>query len=98
MVKELSGIIYAGRIKVRRVEDKIQFDTFVLIFDSPNPPSRILAGYLTLGVRPPRSRCAAISVNAMATARTGIKNLLLCVLDVASVVMWNVIFRLIPIA
>ncbi|GFO10695.1 RNA-directed DNA polymerase from mobile element jockey [Plakobranchus ocellatus] len=33
-------------------EDKIQTDTVVLTFDSPKPPSRIRAGYLTLDVRP----------------------------------------------
>ncbi|GFO40538.1 NADP dehydrogenase [ubiquinone] iron-sulfur protein 8, mitochondrial [Plakobranchus ocellatus] len=52
MVEELSGVIHARRIKVRRGEDKIQTDTVVLTFDSPKPPSRIRAGYLTLDVRP----------------------------------------------
>ncbi|GFN89459.1 hypothetical protein PoB_001596500 [Plakobranchus ocellatus] len=40
--------------------------------------------------RTSRSRCAALSANAMATARTGVRNLLLYVLDVARVVMSNV--------
>ncbi|GFN84501.1 hypothetical protein PoB_001100700 [Plakobranchus ocellatus] len=44
--------------------------------------------------RTSRSRCAAISANAMAKARTGVKNQLLYVLDVASVVMSNVTVRL----
>ncbi|GFN98583.1 RNA-directed DNA polymerase from mobile element jockey [Plakobranchus ocellatus] len=52
MVEELSGVTQARRIKVRRGEDKIQTDTVVLTFDSPKPPSRIRAGYLTLDVRP----------------------------------------------
>ncbi|GFN87446.1 RNA-directed DNA polymerase from mobile element jockey [Plakobranchus ocellatus] len=52
MVEELSGVTHARRIKVRRGEDKIQTDTVVLTFDSPKPPSRIRAGYLTLDVRP----------------------------------------------
>ncbi|GFO32879.1 Gag-like protein [Plakobranchus ocellatus] len=52
MVEELSGVTHARRTKVRRGEDKIQTDTVVLIFDSPKPPSRIRAGYLTLDVRP----------------------------------------------
>ncbi|GFN99156.1 nucleic-acid-binding protein from mobile element jockey [Plakobranchus ocellatus] len=52
MVEELSGVTHARRIKVRRGEDKIQNDTVVLTFDSPKPPSRIHAGYLTLEVRP----------------------------------------------
>ncbi|GFN87759.1 hypothetical protein PoB_001426500 [Plakobranchus ocellatus] len=52
MVKELSGVTHAWRIKVRRGEDKIQTDTVVLTFDSPKPPSRIRVGYLTLDVRP----------------------------------------------
>ncbi|GFO48544.1 nucleic-acid-binding protein from mobile element jockey [Plakobranchus ocellatus] len=51
MVEELSGVIHARRIKVRRGEDKIQTDTVVLTFDSPKLPSRICAGYLTLDVR-----------------------------------------------
>ncbi|GFO25225.1 RNA-directed DNA polymerase from mobile element jockey [Plakobranchus ocellatus] len=46
----------------------------------------------------PRSRCAVISANAMATARTGVRNLLLYVLDVARVVISNVTVRLTPIA
>ncbi|GFO26995.1 nucleic-acid-binding protein from mobile element jockey [Plakobranchus ocellatus] len=50
--EELSGVTHARRIKVRRGEDKIQTDTVVLTFDSPKPPSRIRAGYLTLDVRP----------------------------------------------
>ncbi|GFN80782.1 nucleic-acid-binding protein from mobile element jockey [Plakobranchus ocellatus] len=37
---------------VRQGEDKIQFDTVVLTFDSLMPPKRIRAGYLTLNVRP----------------------------------------------
>ncbi|GFO00788.1 hypothetical protein PoB_002729300 [Plakobranchus ocellatus] len=92
MVEELSGVALARRIKVRWGEDKIQTDTVVLTFDSPKPPSRIRAGYLTLDVR-----CAAISANAMATARTGVRNLLLYALDVARVVMSNVTVRLTPI-
>ncbi|GFN91188.1 RNA-directed DNA polymerase from mobile element jockey [Plakobranchus ocellatus] len=52
MVEELSGVTHARRIKVRRGEDKIQTDTVDLTFDSPKPPSRIRAGYLTLDVRP----------------------------------------------
>ncbi|GFO27876.1 Gag-like protein [Plakobranchus ocellatus] len=52
MVEELSGVTHSRRIKVRRGEDKIQTDTVVLTFDSPKPPSRIRAGYLTLDVRP----------------------------------------------
>ncbi|GFN91655.1 Gag-like protein [Plakobranchus ocellatus] len=52
MVEELKGVTHARRIKVRRGEDKIQTDNVVLIFDSPKPPSRIRAGYLTLDVRP----------------------------------------------
>ncbi|GFO34109.1 RNA-directed DNA polymerase from mobile element jockey [Plakobranchus ocellatus] len=52
MVEELSGVTHARRIKVRRGEDKIQTDTVILTFDSPKPPSRIRAGYLTLDVRP----------------------------------------------
>ncbi|GFO29678.1 RNA-directed DNA polymerase from mobile element jockey [Plakobranchus ocellatus] len=52
MVEELSGVTHARRIKVRRCEDKIQTDTVVLTFDSPKPPSRLRAGYLTLDVRP----------------------------------------------
>ncbi|GFN87513.1 RNA-directed DNA polymerase from mobile element jockey [Plakobranchus ocellatus] len=52
MVEELSGVTHAWRIKLRRGEDKIQTDTVVLTFDSPKPPSRIRAGYLTLDVRP----------------------------------------------
>ncbi|GFO14939.1 RNA-directed DNA polymerase from mobile element jockey [Plakobranchus ocellatus] len=52
MMEELSGVTHARRIKVRRVEDEIQTDTVVLTFDSPKPPSRIRAGYLTLDVRP----------------------------------------------
>ncbi|GFO18977.1 RNA-directed DNA polymerase from mobile element jockey [Plakobranchus ocellatus] len=52
MVEELSGVTHARRIKVRQGEDKIQTDTVVLTFDSPKPPSRIRAGYLTLDVRP----------------------------------------------
>ncbi|GFO40008.1 RNA-directed DNA polymerase from mobile element jockey [Plakobranchus ocellatus] len=52
MVEELSGVTHARRIKVRRGEDIIQTDTVVLTFDSPKPPSRIRAGYLTLDVRP----------------------------------------------
>ncbi|GFO13713.1 RNA-directed DNA polymerase from mobile element jockey [Plakobranchus ocellatus] len=51
MVEELSGVTHARRFKVRRGEDKIQTD-IVLTFDSPKPPSRIRAGYLTLDVRP----------------------------------------------
>ncbi|GFN74857.1 Gag-like protein [Plakobranchus ocellatus] len=56
MVEELSDasrcVTNARRIKVRRGEEKIQTDTIVLTFDSPKPPSRIRAGYLTLYVRP----------------------------------------------
>ncbi|GFN80539.1 RNA-directed DNA polymerase from mobile element jockey [Plakobranchus ocellatus] len=52
MVEELSGVTHAQRIKVRRGEDKIQTDTVVPTFDSPKPPSRIRAGYLTLDFRP----------------------------------------------
>ncbi|GFN92451.1 RNA-directed DNA polymerase from mobile element jockey [Plakobranchus ocellatus] len=52
IVEELSGVTHAWRIKVRRGEDKIQTDTVVLTFDSPKPPSRIRAEYLTLDVRP----------------------------------------------
>ncbi|GFO05820.1 nucleic-acid-binding protein from mobile element jockey [Plakobranchus ocellatus] len=37
---------------VRRDQNKIQTDTVVLTFDSPKPPSRIRAGYLSLDVRP----------------------------------------------
>ncbi|GFO04507.1 RNA-directed DNA polymerase from mobile element jockey [Plakobranchus ocellatus] len=48
--------------------------------------------------RTSRSRCAAISANAMATARTGVRNLLLYALDVARVVMSNVTVWLTPIA
>ncbi|GFN74635.1 RNA-directed DNA polymerase from mobile element jockey [Plakobranchus ocellatus] len=48
MVEELSGVTLARRIKMRRVEDRIQTDTVFLIFDSTMPPSRIRAGYLTL--------------------------------------------------
>ncbi|GFO27745.1 nucleic-acid-binding protein from mobile element jockey [Plakobranchus ocellatus] len=51
MVEELSGVTHAQRIKVRRGEDKIQTNTVVLTFDSPKPPSRNHAGYLTLDVR-----------------------------------------------
>ncbi|GFO46829.1 RNA-directed DNA polymerase from mobile element jockey [Plakobranchus ocellatus] len=99
MVEELSGVTHARRIKVRRGEDKIQTDTVVLTSDSPKPPSRIRAGYLTLDVRPyVPLPMAAISANAMATARTGVRNLLLYVLDVARVVMSNVTVRLIPFA
>ncbi|GFO45335.1 hypothetical protein PoB_007184000 [Plakobranchus ocellatus] len=47
--------------------------------------------------RPSRSRCAVISANALATGRTGVRNLLLFVFDVARVVMSNVTVRLIPI-
>ncbi|GFO02343.1 RNA-directed DNA polymerase from mobile element jockey [Plakobranchus ocellatus] len=50
--EELDGVTHARRIIVRRGEDKIQTDTVVLTFDSPKPPSRIRAGYLTLDVRP----------------------------------------------
>ncbi|GFN81944.1 RNA-directed DNA polymerase from mobile element jockey [Plakobranchus ocellatus] len=97
MVEELSGVTHARRIKVRRGEDKIRTDTVVLTFDSPKPPSRIRAGYLTLNVIcTSRSRCAVISANAMATARASVRNLLLYVLDVARVVMSNVIVRLTP--
>ncbi|GFO27416.1 nucleic-acid-binding protein from mobile element jockey [Plakobranchus ocellatus] len=52
MVEELSGASLARCIKVRRGEDKIQTDIVVLTFDSPKPPSRIRAEYLTLDVRP----------------------------------------------
>ncbi|GFO48672.1 nucleic-acid-binding protein from mobile element jockey [Plakobranchus ocellatus] len=51
MVEELSSVTHARCIKVRRGEDKILTDTVVLTFDSPKPPSRIRAGYLTLDVR-----------------------------------------------
>ncbi|GFO49475.1 proteasome subunit beta type [Plakobranchus ocellatus] len=50
--EELSGITHAQRITMHRGEDKIQTDTVALTFDSPKPPSRIHAGYLTLDVRP----------------------------------------------
>ncbi|GFN94964.1 RNA-directed DNA polymerase from mobile element jockey [Plakobranchus ocellatus] len=82
MVEELSDVTNVRRIKVRRGEDKIQTDTVALTFDSRKPPSKIRAGYLTL---------------AVATARTGVRNLLLYVLDVARVIMSNVTLRLIPI-
>ncbi|GFO18787.1 RNA-directed DNA polymerase from mobile element jockey [Plakobranchus ocellatus] len=99
MVEELSSVTHAWRIKVRRVEDKIQTDTVVLTFDSPKPPSKMRAEYLTLDVRPyVRSRCVAISANAMTTARTGVRNLLLYVLNAARVVISNGTVRLIPIA
>ncbi|GFN88224.1 RNA-directed DNA polymerase from mobile element jockey [Plakobranchus ocellatus] len=52
MVEELSGVTHARRINVRRGDDKFRTDTVFLIFDSPKPPSRIRAGYLTLDVRP----------------------------------------------
>ncbi|GFN81140.1 RNA-directed DNA polymerase from mobile element jockey [Plakobranchus ocellatus] len=91
MVEELSGATLARRIKVRRGEDKIQTDTVVLTFDSPRPPSRIRAGYLTLDVKPNVPLpMRSISANAMATERTGVRNLLLYALDVARVVVSNV--------
>ncbi|GFN87877.1 nucleic-acid-binding protein from mobile element [Plakobranchus ocellatus] len=52
MVEELTGVTHARRIKVQRGEGKIQTDTVILTFDSPKPPSRLHAGYLTLDVRP----------------------------------------------
>ncbi|GFO24244.1 RNA-directed DNA polymerase from mobile element jockey [Plakobranchus ocellatus] len=52
MVEELSGVTHDRRIKARRGEDKIQTDTVIQTFDSPKPPNRICAGYLTLDVRP----------------------------------------------
>ncbi|GFO02029.1 RNA-directed DNA polymerase from mobile element jockey [Plakobranchus ocellatus] len=51
MAEELRGVTHARRIKVRSGEDKNQTDIIVLTFDSPKPPSRIRAGYLTLDVR-----------------------------------------------
>ncbi|GFN84085.1 nucleic-acid-binding protein from mobile element jockey [Plakobranchus ocellatus] len=52
MVEELSGVIHARCIKVRRGKDKFQTDTVVLTFDSPKSPNRICAGNLTFNVRP----------------------------------------------
>ncbi|GFO39486.1 LINE-1 retrotransposable element orf2 protein [Plakobranchus ocellatus] len=48
MVEDLSAVTQAWRIKVLRGEDKIQTDTVILTFDSPKPPNKIRAGYLTL--------------------------------------------------
>ncbi|GFO45192.1 hypothetical protein PoB_007169700 [Plakobranchus ocellatus] len=70
MVEELSGVTQAWHIKVCRGDDKIQTDTVILTFNTSNLPSRICAGYLTLDIRPTfRSRCTAVSANAVATAR-----------------------------
>ncbi|GFO40718.1 nucleic-acid-binding protein from mobile element jockey [Plakobranchus ocellatus] len=99
MGEGLSGVSHSPRIKVRRNEDKIQTDTIVMTFDSPKPPSRIRAGYLTLDIRqysPLPISC--FKCNVMATVRNGVRKLLLFLLDVARVVMSNVTVRLVPIA
>ncbi|GFO13704.1 RNA-directed DNA polymerase from mobile element jockey [Plakobranchus ocellatus] len=97
MVEELSGVTHARCIKVYRDEDKIQTDTVVLTSDSPKPPSRIRAGYLTLFVRP----YVPLPMHCYKCQSYGHgkdRNLLLYVLDVARVVMSNVTVWLIPLA
>ena len=52
MVKELEEVVEARRISVRRGDNLIQTNTWVLTFSNPRPPTRIRIEYLELDVRP----------------------------------------------
>ena len=52
MVEELEGVVEARHVSVRRGDDTIQTNTWILTFDSPRPLTRIKVAYLDLPVRP----------------------------------------------
>ena len=51
-VDEFPDVIYARRIHVRKRDVRIPTNTIVLTFDCPKPPTSLIAGYLTVPVRP----------------------------------------------
>ncbi|GFR96832.1 RNA-directed DNA polymerase from mobile element jockey [Elysia marginata] len=51
-VEWIPGVISARRIEIKRGEERIKTNTYVLTFDSPTPPSEVKAGYLPVKVRP----------------------------------------------
>ena len=52
MVAELEGVVEARRVSIRRGNDTIQTNTWILTFNSPKPPARLKIEYLDLEVRP----------------------------------------------
>jgi len=52
MVEELESVVEARRVSIRRGNDTILTNTWILTFDSTRPPSRIQIEYLNLEVRP----------------------------------------------
>ncbi|GFS19254.1 RNA-directed DNA polymerase from mobile element jockey [Elysia marginata] len=51
-VEWIPGVISARMIEIKRGEERIKTNTYVLTFDSPTPPSEVKAGYLPVKVRP----------------------------------------------
>ncbi|GFR83328.1 RNA-directed DNA polymerase from mobile element jockey [Elysia marginata] len=48
----IPGVISARKIQIKRGEESIKTNTYVLTFDSPTPPSEVKAGYLPVKFRP----------------------------------------------
>ncbi|GFR99320.1 RNA-directed DNA polymerase from mobile element jockey [Elysia marginata] len=51
-LKKVSGFTFTKHIQIRRGEETIPTNTFILTFDSPTPPTQIKAGYVKLNVKP----------------------------------------------
>ncbi|GFR95648.1 RNA-directed DNA polymerase from mobile element jockey [Elysia marginata] len=67
-VECIPGVKSARRIEIKRGDERIKKNTYVLTFDSPTPPSEVKAGYPPNKVRPyVPHRCTVLGVIGLGT-------------------------------